>query len=157
MPEHPTYCRKNRNYNCHSRQFHCYCGFRVIELSIPGGLTKHPVCHLFSGKCADPGYLLHKPAFLFSDRERSLFCQSSKHSPPISFSPSGFPGRHGIFPVHKIGHAIFSKVSDDLHFDHNLKFSFVLKIVNTAIYRIWEANKILFSGNKYLCAHEQKR
>src|SRR5450755_3106206 len=96
--EHSTYFRQNRSYNCRFRPLHYYFGFPVIELSVPAGLTKHPVCHLFSGKCADQAYPLHIPAFLFSDRERSLFCRSSKHNPPKSFSLSVLPSHRGISP-----------------------------------------------------------
>src|SRR5450432_87795 len=98
MPEHLPGCRKNRSCKFRFHLHHCYFGFPIIELTILSGLKKHPACHLFSGMCADQACLPHKPVYPFLNRERSLFCPSSKHSPPTLFFPSVSPVRRGISP-----------------------------------------------------------
>ena len=98
MLELPTWNRRNRKHNCRFHQLHYYYGFQAIELLKPSVLVKHPACHLFSDTSAGQVCPQHIPVFLFSDKGRSLFCRSSKHSPPIMFSLSVRPWHHGISP-----------------------------------------------------------
>src|SRR5450631_121039 len=93
----PTSSRKILHCNCHFHLHH-YCGFQVIVLIIPGGSVILPEYRLISDRCADRAYLPHIPAFPFSDKERSLFCPSSKHNPPTLFSLSVRPWHHGTSP-----------------------------------------------------------